>query len=473
MSIIIRNLDHLVTLDDQSTVLSNVDILVEGNRIAAIGKNLDVQANEVIDGSGKIAMPGMVNTHHHLFQTLTRCVPSVQEEELFGWLTTLYTIWQELTPEGVYAGTLLGLAELMLTGCTTSTDMFYLFPRNAPSDLFDMQIQAAEELGIRFHPTRGSMSMGKSKGGLPPDDIVQDEDDIMADCERVLNKFHDPDPLGMIKIALAPCAPFTVSEQLLKDTLVLGRKHKVRMHTHLAETKDEEVYCLERYGCRPFEFVERLGWVGSDIWYAHAVYLNQREIDICGKTGTGIAHCPTSNMRLGSGIAPIPEMLKAGVPVGLGVDGSSSNDSGDMFGEVRNCMLSHRIRTGVKSMTAEMSLRMAVQGGGRVLGYRELGTLTEGAGADFILVDLHQIAYAGAAVHDPVAALVFTGDSHIVDTSIINGRIVVRNGKLVNVSEDKIIELANRVGKDMVRKAQQRTGIDYFRRGGGVRQYAT
>ncbi|HEY4002201.1 MAG TPA: 8-oxoguanine deaminase [Candidatus Xenobia bacterium] len=464
MSLLVRNLDHVVTLDDQGTVLKNVDIRVDGNRITAIGKGLSAEGADVIDGSGRIALPGMVNTHHHLFQSLTRCVPAVQDEELFGWLTTLYTIWQDLTPEGVYAGTLLGLAELLLTGCTTSTDMYYLFPRSGPPDMFDQQIRAANDLGIRFHPTRGSMSMGKSQGGLPPDDVCQDEDVIMADCERIIKQYHDPDPLGMVKIALAPCAPFTVTQQLMKDSVTLARRNGVRLHTHLAETKDEEVYCQERYGCRPFEFVERLGWVGSDVWFAHAVYLNQREIDTCGKTGTGIAHCPVSNMRLGSGIAPIPEMLAAGVPVGLGVDGSSSNDSGDMLGEVRACLLSHRIRTGVKSMTAERALRVGIQGGARVLGYSDIGTLAPGKAADFIVVNLNQIGYACASVHDPVAALVMTGDSHVVETSVVNGRVVVKDGRLALIPEDRVISLANRVASEMLQKAHKRTGIDYWKR---------
>ncbi|MHB2021069.1 MAG: 8-oxoguanine deaminase [Candidatus Xenobia bacterium] len=466
MTLLIRNLAHVVTLDAQNTVHHDVDIRIEGNRIAAIGPNLPQDGAEIIDGTGRIAMPGMVNTHHHLYQSLTRCVPIVQEAELFDWLTALYEIWRELTPEAVYAGTLLGLAELLLTGCTTSTDMFYVFPKGTPADLFDQQIRAAQDLGIRFHPTRGSMSRGKSEGGLPPDDVVQDAETILADSERVIGKFHDRDPLGMVKIALAPCSPFSVTPQLLKDTCALARQHGVRMHTHLAETQDEEVYCKEIYGRRPFEFMEEMGWTGPDVWYAHAIYLSPREIMVCADTGTGVAHCPTSNFRLGSGICPVPEMLMQGVPVGLGVDGSASNDSGDMLGEVRMCLLGHRVRSGVGSMTAERALRLACQGGARVLGYDQLGSLAPGQGADLVLVNLRQIGYAGAAVHDPLASLVFTGDSHVVDTSIVNGRVVVRQGRLVGVAEETIIELANGVASGMVQRARHRTGIDFLRRRG-------
>ncbi|HXE73684.1 MAG TPA: amidohydrolase family protein, partial [Candidatus Nitrosotenuis sp.] len=358
-----------------------------------------------------------------------------------------------------------GMGELLLTGCTTTTDHTYLYPRTCPPDLFDQQVAAARAVGIRFHATRGSMSRGRSSGGLPPDDVCQSEEEILRDCQRVIEVHHDPDPLGMVKIALAPCAPFTVSPELMRETLALARRHGLRCHTHLAETRDEDAYCEQVYGCRPFEFMERLGWVGPDIWFAHCVYLKDHEIRRCAETGTGVAHCPVSNMRLGSGIAPIPEMLQAGVPVGLGVDGSASNDSSDMLGEVRACLLVHRLRTGVGSMTADTALRLATQGGARVLGYADLGRLEPGAGADLIGISLRRLGYAGA-LHDPVAAVVFSGDSHIVDFSVVNGQVVVEGGRLTRVSEEEIWENANQAARRMVNSARKRTGVHYLSKDG-------
>lgn len=466
MSLLIKNAKLIATFDELGTRLENASLLVKGNRIAWMGSGDPPEtAEKTIDASGMLIMPGLVNCHHHLYQTLTRNIPRVQEAELFPWLVHLYEIWRELTPEALYWSTLVGLGELLLTGCTTTTDHFYLFPQGCPSDLFDQQVKAARDVGIRFHPTRGSMSRGKSDGGLPPDDVVQTEEKILEDSERVIKAFHDPDPLGMIKIALAPCSPFSVTKEILKDTVDLARRHGVRCHTHLAETQDEDAYCTQIYGMRPFDLMESLGWVGPDIWYAHAVYLNDDEIRRAAETQTGISHCPVSNLRLGSGIAPIPEMLAAGVPVGLGVDGSASNDSSDMLGEVRTCMLIHRHRTGVASMTADRALRMATAGGAKVLGYPDLGRLEVGKGADFIGISLRRLGYAGA-LHDPVAALVFCGDSHIVDFSVVNGNVVVQHGKLVNVNEDEVWEEANRIATGMVERAHQRTGVDFLSKEG-------
>ncbi len=466
MSLLIKNAKLIATFDDKDTRLENASILVKDNRIAWMGTGDPPEpAQETLDASGMLVMPGLVNCHHHLYQTLTRNIPRVQEAELFPWLVHLYEIWRELTPEALYWSTLVGLGELLLTGCTTTTDHFYLFPKECPDDLFDQQIRAAKTLGIRFHPTRGSMSRGKSDGGLPPDDVVQTEEKILADSERVIKAFHDPDPLGMIKIALAPCSPFSVTEEILRETVILARKHGVRCHTHLAETQDEDAYCTQIYGKRPYDLMESLGWVGPDIWYAHAVYLNDDEIRRAAETQTGISHCPVSNLRLGSGIAPIPEMIAAGVPVGLGVDGSASNDSSDMLGEVRTCMLIHRHRTGVASMTADRALKLATAGGAKVLGYPDLGRLEVGKGADFIGISLRRLGYAGA-LHDPVAAMVFCGDSHIVDFSVVNGRPVVLHGKLVNVNEDEVWEEANRIATGMVSRASQRTGVDFLSKEG-------
>ena len=459
-TLLIKNAAMVATFDDNMRRIENCDILVKGNRIAEIGPKLEApNVDKVIDATGMLVMPGMINCHHHLYQTLTRNIPRVQEAELFPWLVNLYELWRELTPEALYWSTLTGLGELLLTGCTTSTDHFYVFPEHCPDHLFDQQIKAAQKIGIRFQPTRGSMSRGKDKGGLPPNDVVQSEDKILADCERVIKAYHDPDPLAMIKIALAPCSPFSVTPELLSETVKLARKYKVRCHTHVAETKDEDAYCLEMYGKRPYDFMESVGWTGDDIWFAHCCYLNDEEIKRAAESGTGVSHCPASNMRLASGVARVPSMVEHNVAVGLGVDGSASNDSSDMLGEVRNCMLVQRLHFGVDAMPAERALTLATRGGARVLGYKELGKLEVGAGADIIGISLNRLGYAGA-LSDPVAAVVFCGDSHIVDFSVVNGRQVVKDGKLCLVDEMEIFHEANRWSNYMIEKAEKNTGIN-------------
>jgi cytosine/adenosine deaminase-related metal-dependent hydrolase len=461
-AILLRRVAKVATFDSAQRELDNVDILIEGNRISAIGTDLEPPAGaRIIDGAHKLCLPGMVNCHHHLYQTMTRAVPRVQNAELFEWLVNLYEIWRELTPEIVYISALTGLGELLLTGCTTTTDHLYLFPRSCDGKLIDAEIQAARELGIRFHPTRGCMTRGRSHGGLPPDDVVQTEEEILADCERLIALYHDPAPDAMVKIALAPCSPFSVEESTMVKLAELARKHGLRLHTHLAETQDEERYCAEVYGMRPVEWAEKIGWLGRDVWFAHMVHVNEAEIQRLAETGTGVSHCPASNMRLGSGIAPIPRMLEAGVPVGLGVDGSASNDASDMLGEVRHALLLHRVMNGAKAITAREVLAMATGGGARVLGYTDLGRIEEGALADLILIDIDQLGLAGA-LHDPVAAPVFAGDSHIVAYSIVNGELVVENGKLARISEEEIIKRANEAAAEMVRSAQKKTGIAFL-----------
>lgn len=459
-TLMIKNAALVACFDDKDTRTENCDIFVRGNRIEAIGQGLAQKADKVIDASGMLVMPGMINCHHHMYQTLTRCVPRVQEAELFPWLVHLYEIWRELSPEALYWGTMLGIGELLLTGCTTSTDHYYVFPEKCPETIFDEQIKAARALGLRFQPTRGSMSRGKKDGGLPPNDVVQTEEAILADCERVIKQYHDPDPLAMTKIALAPCSPFSVTSKLLEESVKLARRYGVRCHTHLAETQDEDAYCLNVYGKRPFDVMEDLGWVGPDIWYAHCVYLNSDEIKRAAKTGTGVSHCPASNCMLGSGIAPIPEMVDAGVPVGLGVDGSASNDSSDMLGEARNCYLVNRYRYGVGSMNAKRALTLATRGGARVLGYKDLGRLEVGMGADIIGISLRRLGYAGA-LSDPVAAVVCCGDNHIVDFSVVNGEQVVDHGKLVKIDEMEIWENANKWANIMLDKAEKNTGVKF------------
>ena len=462
--ILIKNCLRVATLDAGMREIEGGDILIRGNRIARVGKNLKAPgAARVIDGRGKVALPGFVNTHHHLYQTFQRNVPYMQNAELFDWLVALYEIWRELTPDVVRTSAQVGMGELLLTGCTTTTDHFYVFPKKVSTHLIDEEIFAARDIGIRFLATRGSMSRGRSKGGLPPDDVVQTEDEILRDSERVIERHHDPSSDSMCRIALSPCSPFSVTSGLLKDSADLAREKGVRLHTHLAETKDEETFCMKTHRMRPFEYMERVGWVGSDVWYAHAIFLSDREICEMARTGTGAAHCPCSNQRLGSGIASVPKMLKAGVPVGLGVDGSASNDSSDMLGELRSALLLHRVLGGASAITTDDVLRMATQGGARVLGFEDIGSIESGKLADIVLWDMERLGYAGA-MHDPVAALLYCGDSHVADTVLVNGEVVVRDGRLTCVDEDHLIQKANRLAGAQIRRAARRTRINYFER---------
>lgn len=460
---LVKNCLRVATLDAGGHEIAGGDILIDGNCIARVGRNLRVRADRVIDGRGKVALPGFVNTHHHMYQTFQRNIPYMQNAELFDWLIALYEIWRELTPDIVRTSALVGMGELLLTGCTATTDHFYVFPRKVASRLLDEEIRAAKDIGIRFLATRGSMSRGRSKGGLPPDDVVQTENTILKDCERVIDRYHDPSPGAMCRVALSPCSPFSVTTDLLKAAARLARQKGVRLHTHLAETKDEESFCMKTHRMRPFEYMQKAGWVGSDVWYAHAIYMNDREIREMARTGTGVAHCPCSNQRLGSGIAPIPRMLKAGVPVGLGVDGSASNDSSDMLGELRSALLLHRVHGGASAITTDDVLRMATLGGARVLGFHGVGSIEEGKLADVVLWDVERLGYAGA-LHDPVAALLFSGDSHIADTVIVNGEIVVKDGRLTRVDEERLFHRANSLASAQLRRTARRTRINYFER---------
>jgi cytosine/adenosine deaminase-related metal-dependent hydrolase len=451
-TLLIKNAFAIATFDEKNTRLSNADIYVEGPQIKEIGANLAHQAEIVIDASGMVVIPGLINTHHHFYQTLTRALPAIQNVKLFDWLRHLYNVWRHITPEAVYWSTLGALGELLLTGCTTTADHLYLFPSNLTGMLIDEEIRAAQEIGIRFHPTRGSMSLGISKGGLPPDDVVQDEKTILDDSTRLIDTYHDPVPFSMCSVALAPCSPFSVTPDLMRLTAALARDKGVLLHTHLAETPDEDEYCMNTIGMRPLEYMQDLGWLGEDVWFAHCVYLNKDEIKIMAETKTGVAHCATSNMRLGSGAAPIPEMLEAGVPVGLAVDGSASNDSSDMLGEVRQCMLLHRLVRGVDAMTADRALRLATRGGASVLRRADIGSLEIGKAADIAIFDVRRLDFAGS-LHDPIAALVFCGISHRAHTVIVNGDVVVREGTLVNVDERAVREEMNTHARRMVEAA--------------------
>jgi 8-oxoguanine deaminase len=457
--ILIQNALHLATFDSAGTRLQATDLLIRDGRIAAIRGPGDApiaapeNPRRNIDASRCLVLPGLINTHHHLFQTFTRNLPSVQNAKLFDWLTGLYDIWQHVDAEHVYWSTLLGCAELLLTGCTTTSDHHYLFPKHAPGDLLDAQLEAAERIGIRFHATRGSMSMGKSQGGLPPDCVVQTEDTILKDSERVISRWHDPSPGSMRRVALAPCAPFNVSPQLMKDTIQLARQHGLQAHTHLAETEDENAYCLEHFGRRPLQLMEDLGWLGPDVWFAHGVYFEDHELDTLARTGTGVSHCPSSNMRLGSGIPRIPEMLQRGINVGLGVDGSASNDTSDMLGEVRQAMLLSRVGYGSDALPAETALRLATTGSAHLLGRSdEIGSLVPGKLADLVLVDLDRLDLAGA-LSDPLTSIVFAGIQHRVKMVVVNGRIIVEDGHLQTIDEGKITRRSQELSFRLLKRA--------------------
>jgi len=437
--------------------LSGVDVLIDGNRISKIGKGLSAPAGAegacaVVDASRHVVMPGLVNTHHHFYQTLTRNVPAVQDAKLFDWLVYLYEVWKGVDEEAVYWSSMLAMAELAKTGCTLSTDHHYLYPRSFTGDLPGIQFKAASEIGLRFAPTRGSMSRSKKDGGLPPDSVVQDEDEILAQSEDALRKYHDAAPDAMRKVALAPCSPFSVSEKSMRDAADLARRYGARLHTHLAETADEDDFCVQMYGRRPLRVMEDCGFVGKDVWYAHGIHFNDGELDLLARTGTGVAHCPSSNMRLGSGICRVREMLDRGVNVGLAVDGSASNDASDMLGEARQALLLQRVRYGSGGITAREVLGVATVGGARILGYDDAGTMEPGALADIALFDVMKLEYAGA-LSDPAAALLFSGYNHGVDHLIVNGKLVVRDGRLTGADEDRIRDEANRCAKRLLTKA--------------------
>ena len=446
-TLLVRNALVIATMDDERREIDEGAIFVRGNVIEAIGPTSDLPqtADEVIDLEGHVVLPGLINTHHHMVQSLTRAVPAAQDGELFDWLQALYPIWGRLTPDMVRAAARTAMAELLLSGCTTTSDHFYIYPNGCR---LDDTIEAASELGMRFHPTRGSMSVGKSGGGLPPDHVVEREDFILRDTMRVIEAYHQPERFGMIRVGVAPCSPFTVSRDLMRQSAALARSYGVRLHTHLAENDSDIAFTRETLGCTPAEFVEDLGWVGPDVWHAHCVKLDDYGIDLFARTRTGIAHCPCSNMRLASGIAPIRRMLDRGVSVGLGVDGSASNDSGHMLSEARQAMLLQRVGFGPSAMTARQALELATRGGAEVLGRDDIGHLAIGMAADFIAVDMGTIGFAGA-LHDPVAALVFCTPPQVA-WSIVNGRVIVRDGVLTSAELPLIIESHNRLARELV-----------------------
>jgi 8-oxoguanine deaminase len=449
-TLLIKNADLLVLMDDARRRIANGGLYIKDNVIRGVGPtdSLPATADHVVDARGMIILPGLVNTHHHLYQSLTRALPDAQDAELFDWLQTLYPIWAGLTAEAVYVSALVAMSELVLSGCTTVADHLYLYPQGSR---IDDEIRAAQEMGVRFHPSRGSMSLGKSKGGLPPDSVVEDEDEILADCERVVERYHDPGPYSMCRIVIAPCSPFSVTPDLMRASAAFARERNLTLHTHVAETLDEEEFCLRKFGVRPVELMRQLDWVGPDAWWAHCVYLNSDEVALMADTGTGVAHCPTSNMRLGSGIAPIRAMMDAGVKVGLAVDGSASNDSGHMLAEARQAMLLQRVKLGASALSAEDALWLGTRGGAAVLGRDDIGCLAPGMAADLIGVRLDRLAFAGALA-DPLAALLFCAPP-AVDLSVINGRIVVENGQLLTLDLPATITRHNELAQELRHRA--------------------
>ncbi len=441
-TLLIRNVRYLVTCNDQDQLLEHTDLYCEDGFIRAIGPELNFSARETIDGSHMLCYPGLVNTHHHLYQVFSRNLAKVQNMELFDWLKTLYEIWKNLDEDVIRLSSLTGMGELMKHGCTTCFDHHYVFPAHA-GDLLGAQFAAADELGIRMYASRGSMDLSVKDGGLPPDSVVQTVDEIMQDSARVIERYHDPSYGSMHRVALAPCSPFSVSAELLRQSALLARQYGVRLHTHLCETKDEEDFMLQREGVRPLEYMERLGWTGSDVWFAHGIHFNDEELRVLAKTGTGVAHCPISNMKLSSGVARIPDMLNLGVPVGLAVDGSASNDGSSLLEELRVAFLLHRLHSSRQAPTGYDLLKMATRGSARLLGRDDIGQLSVGKCADLFMIDSRRLELVGAC-YDPKSVLGTVGVRGPVDYTVVAGKVAVRNGRLTTIDEEQTALSAQR-----------------------------
>lgn len=457
-TLLIKNISFLVTMDDQENEFTDYGIFCRDGFIEKIDKseNLSCEADQVVNLKDHIVLPGLVNTHHHFYQTLTRAIPPAQNANLFNWLRTLYPIWAKLQPNDIFVSTQTALAELALSGCTTASDHLYLFPNGCR---LDDEIEASKKIGLRLHASRGSMSLGESKGGLPPDSVVDSEEHILADSQRLIEEYHDPNPGSMVQIVLAPCSPFSVTGNLMKQSAILAREYNIHLHTHLAETEDEDAFCLQMFGKKPVAYMQEVNWIGNDVWFAHSVHVNKEEINLFAEYGCGVAHCPGSNMRLASGIAPILKMVSAGVKVGIGVDGSASNDSSHLLAEARLAMLLSRVGSGLEGaslssdqdrpiMTARQAIKIATKGGARVLGRDDIGTIEVGKCADLIAINLNRLEYAGA-LHDPTAAILFC-NTHGVDWNIVGGKIIVEEGHFLPLEIEEQIKKHNRIAKRLV-----------------------
>ncbi len=457
-TLLVKNATLLVTMDSARRELAGGGLFVRDGFIEAVGPSADLPtaADTILDLHGCLVLPGLVNTHHHFYQTLTRAIPAAQNANLFNWLKTLYPIWAGLTPEDIFISTQTALSELALSGCTTASDHLYLFPNGSS---LDDEIAAALEVGVRLQASRGSMSLGESKGGLPPDSVVDSEESILRDSVRLIERYHDPKPGARIQIVLAPCSPFSVTGDLMRQSAALARQYGVHLHTHLAETQDEEAFCLQQFGYRPVAYMQSVNWIGPDVWFAHSVHVSQPEIELYARTGCGVAHCPSSNMRLASGIAPLRQYMQAGVKAGRGVDGSASNDSSHLLAEARQAMLLARLSAGLAGaslstggapalLTAREALELATRGGADVLGRSDIGSLEAGKCADFIAIRLDKLEYAGA-LHDPVSAAVFCAPQH-VDWNVVGGKIIVQDGQLLTVDVPRLVEKHNRAAARLV-----------------------
>lgn len=451
-AVLLKNIYHLYRGEGLEE-LSGYDVSIRDNRIEQIARNIpEDSAGRVIDCSKHVVIPGLVNTHHHFYQTLTRNIPEVQNAKLFDWLVHLYEIWKGIDEQAVFISSLLAMAELLKTGCTATTDHHYLYPQGFSADLMALQFEAADTLGMRFSPTRGSMSLSRKDGGLPPDSVVQSEDQILKDSLRVIETFHDPRELSMRRVVLAPCSPFSVTKDLMRESARLARSHGVRLHTHLAETEDENDYCVEIYGKRPLELMQECDFIGPDVFYAHGIHFTDQELDVLAEQQAHIAHCPSSNMRLGSGICRVREMVDKQIPVALAVDGSASNDASDMLGEVRNAMLLQRVRYGSAGLTAREAFNIATRNGARLLDFSGVGRIEPGWGADIAVFSIDRLEYAGS-LSDPLAALIFSGYSHAAQYTLVNGRIAVDDYRLIGYDEETLKDKANAVSKALLEAA--------------------
>lgn len=441
--LLIKDAKAIITCDEKDSILHGQSILIEDGKIVAIGDNLDAEGAEVLDAREMFVYPGLVNTHHHLLQAFSRNIPAIQSSELFDWLLYLYNVWTNVNPEYIYYSSMVAMSEFVKFGGTTMFDHHFAFPRGAGRNIIDRQFDAASELGLRFIAGRSCFTRGKKEGGLPPNELVETTDEVLEDCQRLIEKYHDPNEFSMQQVVVAPCSPFSVDTEVMVESAKLAREKKVRLHTHLAETLDEEKYCLEVYGNRPLAWAEECGWVGSDVWYAHGIHFTDEEIDVLAKTGTGVAHCPVSNMKLSSGICKVPQMMEKGVPVGLAVDGNGSNDASNLLNEIRIAYLLHRLNSSNAAPTGYEILKLATVGSAKVLGRNDIGSIAVGKAGDLFAINVEKLELVGALM-DPASFLGTIGYTYPVDFTVINGKVVFKDGVLTGIDEAKLKEEAEK-----------------------------